>query len=152
MALEFDNPVKPGGKRAISDQEVLRYRIAYQNGEMTSREIARNLGVAKETVMRMLRGDTYQHVGMTLKEEILQMKISDSERRMVEMGLVTNPDGSKTTMEQYLEMKAKQGMVAAADVPEPVGNGMDRLQQEMSRHPDILLKELSNVPANPLDE
>lgn len=154
------------GKRVFTDMEVATYRQDYMDGRIASRDIVKATRVNKETIMRMLRGDTYRHVPMAKPKAQMDLEQYMSLRRMVLAGLARNPDDTVTTIEQfnaqfnpYAEARAVLGLKTAAEddltvrMPEPPqGDGMKRLEQEMSKHPDILLRELKGMPPNPLDE
>lgn len=154
------------GKRSLTDMEVATYRQDYMDGRISSRDIVKAVRVNKETVMRMLRGDTYRHVPMAKPKSIMDLEQYMSLRRMVLAGLARNPDDTVTTIEQfnaqfnpYAEARGVLGLKTTAEdeltvkMPEPPeAEGMERLQREMSKHPDILLRELKETPPNPLDE
>ena len=128
MPLAFPRSRRPTGKATMTDDEVLRYRSAYANGQLTSRQIADMVGVGKESIMRMLRGETYAHVRMdaAIAPPTLEgQNLVESMKRMAAAGLVTKEDGSQATPED----------IAA----------MTRLGREAGLNGDYLLRELQET-------
>lgn len=52
--------------RTLGPEEVLWAREAYQKGEVTARQLAKQFGMSVDSVRRMLRSETYANVGEAL--------------------------------------------------------------------------------------
>jgi hypothetical protein len=91
--------VKGTTTRALTDQQVINYRKAYEEKRMSRREIMLEAGVSMGTVDRMLNGETYQHLGLGERKDwkemagVTQEEIDASARRLMErFGVVPAAD------------------------------------------------------------
>lgn len=109
------NALHPG-TRQLSNEQVRAMRLAYKNGEISTREISEMTKLSVITIGRMLRGETYQNV---------------SEGRSV------SDDEIEASMKR---MAAANGL--ALDLPEGEADGLGKLEQLAGRRGDAMVDEL----------